>query len=141
MLTYHDYDFEQASSYVKAAISLCLSVAPDQRVLLLSYESRFFDEIETIERVAMDLALPVNAAQRRTIFEMSRREVIEKHIANLPNLPGVLRNKASGDLLDPATHWHSYHAGRSGATGRWREVLTPAQADAVLRQMGDLVSP
>ena len=54
----------------------------------------------------------------------------------MDRLPGILQDRISGDLLDPQTHWHTHHAGRSGEIGRWRRELTQAQADAVIAACG-----
>jgi hypothetical protein len=43
----------------------------------------------------------------------------------------------SGDRLDPRTHWHTHHAGRSGEIGRWRHMLSAAQAAEVEAALGD----
>ena len=135
LLTYHHYEFDRALAYVEASLDLCLEVSADPRADLLAYESAFFDEPATVGRVASHLGLALTPDQTQGIFAASRRAVIEQHIANLPRLPGVLQNKASGDMLDPNTHWHSYHAGRTGEIGRWRQVLTPVQAEAAARRL------
>jgi hypothetical protein len=53
----------------------------------------------------------------------------------MDRLPGILQDRVSGDRLDPQTHWHTHHAGRTGEIGRWRRELSPAQADAVVERL------
>jgi hypothetical protein len=135
MMLYHGYPFEGALGYVSAAARLCVRFVPDSRSLVLPYENRFFEDFETLAAVDRHLGYATAPEKRRAIFEGLRRDQVEKHIAKLPSLPGVLQDRVSGDLLDPDTHWHTHHAGRSGEIGRWKHLLTAEQVETVSERL------
>ena len=62
---------------------------------------------------------------------------MERFIAELPRQPGVLVHRPTGDMLDPTTHWHTHHAGRSGEVGRWKRTLTAEQVREIEARLGD----
>jgi hypothetical protein len=130
------HSFEHALDLVARSAMLCREFAADQRTLLLDYESRFFERPEVVADLARHMACQVEVCAAREIFDALMRTEVEKYIANLPGLPGVLENPESGDLLDPVTHWHSHHAGRTGEIGKWRRVLSLAQIEHIERRMG-----
>ena len=137
LMLYHGYEFERALPLVLAASRLCMGFGRDKRALLWHYEFGFATNPGTPARLAgwADYQLPAAAAQR--IFEANSRQEVEKFVAQLPKLRGVLQDRVSGDRLDPRTHWHSHHAGRSGEIGRWRHRLSAAQAATVEEQLRD----
>jgi hypothetical protein len=135
LMLYHGYDFARALDYVDRAARLCARYAADERALLLSYESRFFEQVGTVARVDAHLGWTTDAAARDAIFGGLRRAAVDAYIARLPALPGVLQDRASGDMLDPRTHWHTHHAGRSGEVGRWKRQLSAEQARLVERRV------
>ena len=45
-------------------------------------------------------------------------------------------NRETGDLLDPATQWHSHHANRTGEVGSWRRELTREQVRVIEARLG-----
>jgi hypothetical protein len=138
MMDYQLYGFEPALAHVEAAVALCASLARDPRALVLNYETGFAAQPETAAEIAAHLGFALGAAEIGRIFEALRREKVESYIATLPHLPGVLRERVSGDLLDPRTHWHSHHAGRSGESGRWRRRLTPEQVGRITERLSRL---
>ena len=140
LMLYHGHDFDRALPLVRAASRLCMGFSRDRRAALWQFESGFAADPGTPARIAAwaDYKLPTAAAQR--IFEANSRQEVEKHIAQLPKLPGVLQDRLSGDRLDPRTHWHTHHAGRSGEIGRWRHQLSAAQAGEVEAQLRDCYS-
>jgi hypothetical protein len=89
------------------------------------------DDPATLDKLAARLGVVLAVADRTRIFAATRRREVERHIAGMAKTPGVLIHRESGDLLDPATHWHSHHANRTGEVGRWRRALTAAQVQAV----------
>jgi hypothetical protein len=135
LMAYHGHSFDKALALVTQTAALCLGYVKDRRAQLFHYETRFFDEPQTIENLAAVLAcrLPDGAAQE--IFNGLQRGAVEKYISGLPMRPGVLQDRISGDLLDPQTQWHSHHAGRSGEIGRWRHMLSAPQVAAICAQM------
>jgi hypothetical protein len=137
LMLYHGHSFERALPLVAEAMRLCAHMVADDRAMQLHYESGFFGDGGTLVRIAAHLGLTVPDADRQSIFAALQRGQVENFIAGLPRLPGVLQDRKSGDLLDPQTHWHTHHAGRSGELGRWRRMLTDAQAgEVVLRLAG-----
>jgi hypothetical protein len=137
LILYHGHSFENALPLVTQAMTLCARMAADNRAMLLHYESGFFGDERTLERIAAHLDLTVPKADRRRIFAALQRGQVESFIAGMPRLPGVLQDRVSGDLLDPQTHWHTHHAGRSGEVGRWRRLLTSAQAREVVLRLAE----
>jgi len=131
LLLYHKLEFAAALDLVDQTMRLCVRLAADPRAKLHYYETRFFERAETLPELAAHLGLNTPPAACEEIFSSLSREAVEQHIARLPELPGILQDIKSGDRLDPQTHWHTHHAGRSGEIGRWRHQLTPTQARAV----------
>lgn len=137
LMLYHQRDFTRALDLVEKALRLCVRFAGDSRAILYHYESGFFDDPATPGALAQGFGLRIPQDALARIFHQTRRAEIEKHIARMPGLPGMLRDRASADHLDPATHWHTYHANRTGEVGRWRGVLTPHQARTVEAHLRD----
>ncbi len=137
LILYHSYEFERALPLVQEAARLCMGFARDKRALLLHYETGFSNDPATLGRVAAHLGYPLDAAAQQRIFDANKREEVEKYIATMDKLPGTLQDRVSGDRLDPRTHWHTHHAGRSGEIGRWRHMLSAAQAAEVEAALGD----
>jgi len=122
------HTFDRALHFVGQSARLCKEFSADSRVRLFNYETEFFNDMRTVTLVASHLGYGITDEAAQHIFAATSRPEVEKHIANMHKKTGVLRDKLSGDLLDPQTQWHTHHAGRSGETGRWRHVLTPQQA-------------
>jgi len=134
----HGQDFELALDHVAAALHLCARAAGQGNALLLAYETRFFEAPETLPLLAeaLGLTLPEGAAAR--IFASLSRAEVERYIATLPARPGVLVSTDARDYLDPATHWHTHHAGRQGVVGGFAGFLTAAQEQAVRARVSDV---
>lgn len=135
LILYHGYAFERALAHVDQAARLCVQFATDGRSVFWPYESAFFERAESVRTIAAHLGLQVTDSQRDEIFSSMRRDAVEAYIAKLPTLRGVLQDHASGDMLDPQTHWHTHHAGRSGEIGRWKQALTADQVAAVAAKL------
>jgi hypothetical protein len=131
LLQYHRLGFDNALSLVEQAARLCLDFSKDQRAAVFHYEDRFFETASTVQMVARRLGYDLSETAAQTIFDRLDRAAVERHIAGLPAQKNVLRDPASGDFLDPQTHWHTHHAGRSGEIGRWRQVLLESQVRQV----------
>ncbi len=137
LMLYHGYSFAQALPLAIAATRLCAGFARDKRARLWHYESGFFKNPEMPAWLAAWLGVTLAPPAAAAIFAANQREAVEKHIAGLDRLPDVLTDRVSGDRLDPRTHWHSHHAGRSGEMGRWRAGLAPEQAAEVEHALRD----
>ena len=136
MIQYQKRIFDDALNLTVKTAELCARMATDKRTLLLRYEAGFIDDRVTLDRLAMRLGGVLRGGERSRIFAATRRREVEKYIARMAHNPGVLVHRENGDLLDPATHWHSHHANRTGEVGRWRRILTPAQVGEVQAQLG-----
>ena len=91
----------------------------------------------TLDRIAAALGGSLSATERTRIFASGRRAAVEALIAELPEQRTTLIDKSSGDLMDPVTHWHTFHAGRTGEVGRWRQTLTEGHLLQVEQRLGD----
>ena len=136
MMQYQQRIFEDALHLTVKTAELCARMATDKRALLLRYEAGFIDDRVTLDRLAVRLGGVLAVAERSRIFAATRRREIERYIAGMARKPGILMHRETGDLLDPATHWHSHHANRTGEVGRWRRILTPEQVGDVQTQLG-----
>lgn len=140
LMLYHGYDFDRALTHVHEASLLCVRFSEDNRSIILNYETSFFDDLATLALVSEHLGFDIPAHDMLKIFQSSLRSEVEKHISGMSRLPGILQDNVSGDMLDPTTHWHTHHAGRSGEIGRWRHMLTPEQADEITSRLSDCFS-
>jgi hypothetical protein len=131
VMQYQKRDFAGALDLTAKSAEQCARVSADPRALVLRYEAGFVDDPATLDALAARLGVVLAVADRTRIFAATRRREVERHIAGMARTPGVLIHRESGDLLDPATHWHSHHANRTGEVGRWRRALTGAQVQAV----------
>lgn len=135
LMLYHEHDFEKSLALVNAAMALCLRFISDGRSLLLYYESEFYRDPLILNRIAAHLGVHLAETDRDRIFNSMQRAEVERYISNFDRLPGVLYDKISGDQLDPNTHWHTHHAGRTGEIGRWKHMLTTPQVKQVEDQL------
>ncbi len=131
----HNYEFSRALDYVETSALLCRSFSKDRRAKLFRYESGFFENMATVTEIAAHLGYELATDQAEAIFASLTRSEVEKHIGTLPKIPGILKDQASGDFLDPQTQWHSHHAGRTGETGKWKTVLTAGQESEILSRL------
>ena len=110
-----------------------------RRALLLRFEDRFFDDPETVGRIARLFPGDLANGESTRIFEALRRDAVEAFIAKLETLRTTERifDEMTGqwDTFDAASGWHKHHAGRDAEVGRWRRELSNAQATAVERRM------
>jgi tetratricopeptide (TPR) repeat protein len=129
--------FDRSLSLVEGSARLCARFAGDHRSLLLLYETGFPDDVMTLDRIAAGLRGSLAATDRNRIFASGRRAAVEDLIAELPHRRTTLIDKSSGDLMDSVSHWHTFHAGRTGEIGRWRHTLTETQVLEVEQRLGD----
>jgi hypothetical protein len=129
-------DFARALDFSERSARLCARFSRDRRAMLFRYETGFFEDAETVAAIARHLGHELTGDAVRSIFGSLTRAEVEKYISKMPSTPGMLVDVASGDLLDPNTHWHSHHAGRNGQIGKWKKFLTLEQAAEVERRLG-----
>ncbi len=131
----HGYDFEVTLGHAERSARLCVEFSQDSRAKLFRYEAEFFDQLGTVKEVSIHLGQKLDDDVLRAIYESLTRAEVEKHISQMPKKPGILKNAASGDLLDTKTQWHSHHAGRNGEIGKWKKILTSGQVKTVEKQL------
>jgi hypothetical protein len=131
LMTYQRHNFRQALQRLTPSVVICAELAGDARTLQLRYEDRFYETTETIARIAQHVGVALDAPASAAVFEAHRREAIERQVAERDRA-GALSTYAGGGV-DPDTHWHKHHVGRSGEIGRWRRRLNAAEADFATR--------
>lgn len=138
LMLYHHKEFEHALKHVDDTIRLCIRHGGHPRARVFYYESRFFENPETVSAIAGHLGIAVPPGASQKIFGALKREEVEKHISKLGRLPGMLVDPLSGDRLDPQTHWHTHHSGRDGEIGRWKHRLTMEQVRETQNRLRDV---
>lgn len=136
-LEYQHCDFTKALDLAEKSARQCSRHVGDPRATLLRYEAGFVDDAATVDALAVRLGGVLPLHQRNSIFASTRRRAVERFIADLPRQPGVLIHRPTGDMLDPVTHWHTHHAGRTGEVGRWKRLLNAGQVREVEDRLGD----
>ena len=136
-LEHHHWDFAKALDLAEKSARQCARHQTDARALRLRYEAGFVDDKATLDRLADRMGGLPRTAERNRIFAATRRREVERFIAELPRLPDVLMHRPTGDMLDPTTHWHTHHAGRTGEVGRWKRTLTAEQVREIEARLGD----
>jgi pyruvoyl-dependent arginine decarboxylase (PvlArgDC) len=136
-LEYQHCDFPKALDLAIRSARQCARHMADPRAQKFRYESGFVDDPATLDKLAERMGGVLPLAERSRIFAATRRREVERYIAGLPQRPGVLIHRPTGDMLDPATHWHTHHSGRTGEVGRWKRTLTAGQVREIEDNLGD----
>jgi hypothetical protein len=138
---YQRKDFSTAFDCIERSAMACIRRANDPRALLLRYEDGFTDDPTIAERLANAMGYALSAADYGRIFAETRREVVDAYIAELNRSGEVLHQLSGDDFLDPVTHWHKHHAGRTGRVGAWREGLDPDEVKVIEDSFADRMAP
>ena len=139
LMQYHDATFEAALQALEQDCRISARFRAHPRAHVLRYELGFFAARTTLDRIAGSLGGRLAAADRERIFIELSRPAVEAFIAGLETLPTAVR-PSPGNLVDTVTQWHNHHANRTGESGRWRRVLSAAQAASVARQLGGWIA-
>lgn len=99
----HGHEFDEALHLVDQSASLCKSFAKDRRAKLFQYETGFFEDASTVGIIAEHLGYELDEAAIHAIHKSLTRSEVEKHIQKMPEMPGILKNSKTGDLLDNST--------------------------------------
>ena len=126
LIKYHNISFREALQDVQHAAATCAHLAKDKRSVFLRYESQFTEKPETLDQIAAVFGQRLSEDQRNQTFRNSRREAIEDLISNLEQHPTARR--VGNDIYDAERQWHKFHANRTGAIGKWRDIFTPRDA-------------
>ena len=125
-----DHPFEVAFTEIDASARQIVELVRDQPSMILRFESRFYDRVTTVRKIAAVLQLKQSAKHTHAIFgALTRGKVIEK-IARLQRM-GCYGLHADPDRYDPTTHWHPGHVGDL-VIGKYAHLLSVPQQDAVL---------
>lgn len=116
---------ELAMSSARLA-ALCDSFDP----VIFHYEERFFDNPQTVARIAKSLGVSLGADGIQRVFEQHTRVRVKRQIQNLERR-GAFGTVAHPDRFDPVSHWHPGHVGDT-ESGKFARVLTSSQQRAVL---------
>jgi hypothetical protein len=139
LMQHNKASFGFAAGVTEVSALACARLASHRRALLLRFEDRFFDDPETVGRIARLFPGDLANGESTRIFEALRRDAVEAFIAKLETLRTTERifDEMTGqwDTFDAASGWHKHHAGRDAEVGRWRRELSNAQATAVERRM------
>jgi hypothetical protein len=87
LMAHNRAPFDLALRATAATTRICGRFATDPRALLLRFEDRFFDDPQTIPRIAATLPGLLSDADRDRIFAETRRGAIDSFIAGLATLP------------------------------------------------------
>jgi hypothetical protein len=139
MIRHNKAPFDLALRVTEASAWTCARVAAHPRSALLCFEDRFFDDPQTVQRIASLFpgVLPDSDGQR--IFERLCRGSVNAFIAGLDTVPTAECHfdelTGQWDAFDSATGWHKHHAGRNAEVGRWRRDLSDIQAMTIARRL------
>jgi len=129
LLQRFDHSFEGSLNEVSAGAARMVKLA-GRGPMILRYEDRFYQKPRTINDVAAFLGVRLTGQAANRIFRSLTRDAVERKIGLLRR-KGVFGKHPDADRFDPHTHWHPGHIG-NGRIGKFRGVLSPAQAKAVL---------
>ena len=136
LMRHQGFSFNRALLNVRLAAEACVLLGGLPQAVTLHYEAGFIDDPRTIDGIAGHLGGRIAPDRRDRIFRDTRRPAIEALIARLEEQPTTIVD-GDGDLYDRASHWHRHHAGRDGVSGRWRQLLYPAQIRGIETSLGD----
>jgi hypothetical protein len=139
LMMHNKTPFDIALASTEASASTCAQFADYPCSALLQFEDRFFDNPETVDRIATLFPGVLPESDSRRIFTRLRRDSVDAFIANLETLPTTKRifDGVTGqwDIYDGVTGWHKHHAGRTAEIGRWRRELSDRQLRTVEQRM------
>ncbi len=113
-----------------ASAHLLLGLAAYRPALVLRYEDGFSRSEDTVKGIAAFLGLRASAEQIARIAAALTPERVVADIAALV-ASGGFGATPNALAADPVTQWHPGHVG-DGRVGKWREVLTEAEAAALM---------
>lgn len=140
LMIHNKVPFDLALRATEATAVMCARFMTDKRAILLRFETEFFNDPATIEKIAATFDGQLADSDRSRIIAETRREAIDEFIANLDSYPTVKYDfdELTGqlDIYDEGSGWHKHHAGRTAAIGRWRRELSHSQVIVIERRLG-----
>ncbi len=95
---------------------------------LLRYEDRFFEQPETVARIARHLGLAPPSSTLETIFERYRTETVRGFTQTMASLPPKRLANVGASIMDKVTQLHATHIGDT-SSGKWRSLSEARQAE------------
>jgi hypothetical protein len=139
LIRHNKAPFDVALRVTEASAWTCAEFLNHPQSVLLKFEDRFFDNPETIERIAALFPGVLPRDDGRRIFARLHRNAVDAFIAGLETLPtkGSHFDGVTGqwDMYDQVTGWHKHHAGRNAEIGRWQRDLSDFQVMAIKQRM------
>ena len=129
LMTRFDENFEYVLESISSASRALAPLQGRPNVLLLRYEDQFTQKIETLETISTHLGARLNESDRDDIFARHTPDAVSETILALAS-KGAFKDLPARHTWDEETQWHPSHVG-DGRVGKWRDVLTDAQAASV----------
>lgn len=127
------HSFDNALKEIAQGSARMVEFANIYRPKVFRYEDRFYEDPETVSRIAEILKVHVSKTLLRKIFDLHTSEAVEHRVKVLQRR-GVFGRVAHPDQFDPKTHWHPGHVG-DREIGKYPKVLTLKQQRMVLASM------
>jgi hypothetical protein len=109
------------------------------RNIMFQYESRFFEQPETLDEIAAFLGLKLDMATRDEIFARFTKERVATLVSGMESLPATRQLKDHMNRLsDLETMFNSRHIG-DGKSGKWATVIREPLRPAIDRALSGLV--
>lgn len=129
------HPFEPCLKEVSSNAARLVDLFQNEDAIVLRYEDRFYERLETVEALARHLDLKISNAALRRIFSSLKASNVEKSISSL-SARGAFGASPTPDSFDPRTHWHPGHVG-DRQIGKYRAILSLRMQQQVLLAMGD----
>jgi hypothetical protein len=129
LMTRFSYTFADAERVVAASAAALEQVGSRQANVLLRYEDAFFDDIQTVKKVASHLGLRVSQKVMQEVFNGLTPQMVRGKIAELQK-KGIFGEGRDPARYDPKTLWHLGHIG-TRKSGQFSTTLSPSQQISV----------
>jgi Sulfotransferase domain len=127
------HSFDNALDEIAQGSTRMVEFADIYRPKVFRYEDRFYEDPETVSRIAEILKVRVPKILLKNIFDLHTSEAVEHRVKVLQRR-GVFGQVPHPDQFDPKTHWHPGHVG-DREIGKYPKVLSSKQQRTVLTSM------
>jgi hypothetical protein len=124
--------FDVAFREVSEGAECLVELAAEGPCMVLRYEERFYDRVQTLSEIAKFLGVKVPHTTLARIHGSLTPGKVRRRIETLYR-KGAFGNQPTSNSFDPLTHWHPGHVG-DGRIGKYGTVLSAQQQRAVTRQ-------
>lgn len=126
------HEFDVAFREVAAGAKCLVELSDARPCLVLRYEERFFDRVETVEQIADFLGAKLPRTVLSRIQASLTPEKVTRRIETL-HRRGAFGKRPTSNSFDPLTHWHPGHVG-DGKIGKYATTLSPQEQKSVMSQ-------